>query len=267
MEKELQNRLIFGVGAAVILFGLLWLGGLPFQFIVGLLAMLGVYELFTMKGLSIMTPEGVLAMLAALVLSLPLDNYLAFLPSDSYIALYAFLVLGILGTTVFVPDYSIEEAVFPIATSFYVGYGFHMLVLAQMSGLDKVLYALFLVWATDICAYFVGKRFGRRKLLPAISPNKTVEGSLGGLGGALLVTLLFYLVHPATFAGRNLLLMLVFALFFSAAGQFGDLVESAFKRHYGVKDSGRFIPGHGGLLDRFDSLLFVFPLLHLVGFF
>lgn len=267
MEKELQNRLVFGVGAAVILLALLWFGGLPFQFVVGLLAMLGVYELFAMKGLAINTPEGILASLAALLLTLPLENYLSFLPNDSNISLFALLAMGILGSTVFVKGYTYDDAVFPIASSFYVGYGFHMLVRAQMSGLDKVLYALLLVWVTDSLAYFVGKRFGQRKLLPQVSPNKTVEGSLGGIAGALVVTLGFYLFSGATFGGKNFFLVLLLAIFFSVAGQFGDLVESSIKRHYGVKDSGRFIPGHGGLLDRFDSLLFVFPLLHLAGFF
>ncbi|MBJ6746209.1 phosphatidate cytidylyltransferase [Streptococcus sp. 121] len=267
MEKELQNRLLFGVGAAVVLLALLWFGGLPFQFIVGLLAMLGVYELFTMKGLAVNTPEGILATLAALVLALPLENYLSFLPNDSNISLFAVLALGILGSTVFVEEYSYDDAVYPIASAFYLGYGFHMLVEAQMAGLDKVLYALFIVWATDSLAYFVGKRFGQRKLLPQVSPNKTVEGSLGGIAGAMVVTAIYYLVSPGTFNGRSFFLVLLLSIFFSVAGQFGDLVESSIKRHYGVKDSGRFIPGHGGLLDRFDSLLFVFPLLHLAGFF
>lgn len=267
MEKELQNRILFGGGAAAILLVLLWIGGLPFQFIVGLLAMLGIYELFTMKGLAINTPEGILATLAALFLTLPLENYFSFLPNDSNVALFALLAMGILGSTVFVEEYSYDDAVFPIASSFYVGYGFHMLVQAQMSGLDKVLYALLIVWATDSLAYFVGKRFGKRKLLPQVSPNKTVEGSLGGIVGAMAVTILFYLFSSGTFGGKNFFLVVLLSIFFSVAGQFGDLVESSIKRHYGVKDSGRFIPGHGGLLDRFDSLLFVFPLLHLAGFF
>ncbi|MHB9782465.1 phosphatidate cytidylyltransferase [Streptococcus sp. 10F2] len=267
MEKELQNRILFGTVAAVILLVLLWVGGLPFQLIVGLLAMLGVYELFTMKGLAINTPEGILATLAALLLTLPLENYLSFLPSDSNIALFALLAMGVLGSTVFVEEYSYDDAVVPIASSFYVGYGFHMLVRAQMSGMDKVLYALFLVWATDSLAYFTGKRYGKRKLIPQVSPNKTIEGSLGGVAGAMVVTTLFYLFSPGTFGGRSFILMLFLSILFSVAGQFGDLVESSIKRHYGVKDSGRFIPGHGGLLDRFDSLLFVFPLLHLAGFF
>ncbi|KGM44787.1 phosphatidate cytidylyltransferase, partial [Neobacillus niacini] len=108
-------------------------------------------------------------------------------------------------------------------------------------------------------AYFVGKATGRTKLWPEISPNKTVEGSLGGVVCALIVAVLFSLL---TDINANLLSLLVITAVLSIFGQIGDLVQSAFKRHFGVKDSGNILPGHGGILDRFDSLLFVLPLLH-----
>ena len=127
--------------------------------------------------------------------------------------------------------------------------------------------ALLLVWATDTGAYLVGKQYGKRKLMPAVSPNKTIEGSLGGIAAAVLVTIVFVLVDSKVAAPHNFFVMLLLAALFSVAGQFGDLVESAIKRHFGVKDSGMFIPGHGGVLDRFDSLLFVFPIMHLLGLF
>jgi len=132
---------------------------------------------------------------------------------------------------------------------------------------DKVLLALFIVWATDSGAYLVGTRYGRRKLLPKVSPNKTIEGSLGGIISAVLVSAIFISVRPQVATPYSFVTMLLLTVVFSIAGQFGDLVESAIKRHFGVKDSGKFIPGHGGVLDRFDSLLFVFPLMHLFGLF
>ena len=94
---------------------------------------------------------------------------------------------------------------------------------------------------------------------PEISPKKTVEGSLGGILSALVVALLFYFFADL---GLSLAKLLVVTVVLSVFGQVGDLAESAFKRHYGVKDSGRILPGHGGILDRFDSLLFVWPLLY-----
>ncbi|MBW1571265.1 phosphatidate cytidylyltransferase, partial [Streptococcus sp. SPC0] len=88
-------------------------------------------------------------------------------------------------------SYSFEDAAFPIASSFYVGIGFQNLVSARMAGIDKVLLALFIVWATDIGAYMIGRQFGQRKLLPSVSPNKTIEGSLGGIASAIVVAFFF----------------------------------------------------------------------------
>ena len=138
---------------------------------------------------------------------------------------------------------------------------------ARLVNVDKVLLALFIVWATDSGAYLVGTRYGRRKLLPKVSPNKTIEGSLGGIISAVLVSAIFMFIRPQVATPYSFVTMLLLTVIFSIAGQFGDLVESAIKRHFGVKDSGKFIPGHGGVLDRFDSLLFVFPLMHLFGLF
>lgn len=267
MDRDLQTRTVSAVVALAIFLPILAFGGVPFQLLIGILAMLSVHELLQMKGRETFSIEGVLAMLAAFVYTLPLETYLPFLPVDGNVIAYGLLVLTLLGTTVFVRDYSFEDAAYPIAASFYVGLGFNALVDARIAGFDKVLLALFIVWATDSGAYLVGRQFGRRKLAPQVSPNKTVEGSLGGILSAVAVTLIFGLVDPGVLRPHNLFTMLIFTVLFSIAGQFGDLVESSIKRHFGVKDSGRFIPGHGGVLDRFDNLLFVFPLMHFLGLF
>jgi len=167
----------------------------------------------------------------------------------------------------FLPGSTFDDVVYPIAVSFYVGSGFNALLDARVAGLNKVLLALLIVWATDSGAYLFGRRFGMKKLAPTISPNKTVAGALGGIASAMVVTFIFVLIDGSVAAPHNRWLLVLYAIFFSIAGQFGDLVESAIKRHYGVKDSGKFIPGHGGVLDRFDSLLFVFPLMRILGLF
>jgi len=119
---------------------------------------------------------------------------------------------------------------------------------------------LFCVWATDSFAFFVGKKWGKRKLAPSVSPNKTVEGALGGLAAALVVGALFgQILLGKPVAG--LLIGAIAGIF----GQLGDLFESALKRNIGVKDLGGIIPGHGGILDRFDSLLFAAPLVALLA--
>ena len=99
---------------------------------------------------------------------------------------------------------------------------------------------------------------GKRKLWPEISPNKTIEGFVGGVVCAIIVAIVFKLLANID---QTMIELLVIGIIVSLFGQMGDLVQSAFKRHYGVKDSGKILPGHGGILDRFDSLMFIMPIL------
>ena len=267
MKKDLLKRTVFAALALAIFIPLLMVGGLWLQIVMGILAMLGVRELLQMKGLKIMTPEGLLTLLATFVLTIPLENYLTFLPVDGNVVAYSVVIFVMLGATVFSKDYTIEDAAYPIAMSFYVGFGFNALLDARIAGMDKALLALFIVWATDSGAYLVGMNFGKRRLAPRVSPNKSIEGAFGGIVVAMLVTLIFMLVDRTVALPYGIYKMMLFAIFFSIAGQLGDLIESAMKRHFGVKDSGIFIPGHGGVLDRFDSMLAVFPIMHLFGLF
>jgi phosphatidate cytidylyltransferase len=116
------------------------------------------------------------------------------------------------------------------------------------------------IWAGDICAYLVGRSVGRIPLFPRISPRKTWEGSLAGLGGSLLASWAFahWFWKP-----DNMKIVILLAAWIAVAGQVGDLVESAIKRGAHQKDSGALLPGHGGFLDRIDSLLFAAPALWL----
>ena len=247
MIKDLQKRTLFAILALAIFIPILAIGGLWLQIVMGLVAMLGVHELLRMKGLNTMTPEGLLTLLATFFLTIPLENYLKFLPVDGNVVAYSVVILILLGATVFSKNYTIDDA--------------------RIAGLDKALLGLCMVWATDSGAYLVGMKFGKRKLAPRVSPNKTIEGAIGGILAAMLVTLIFMLVDSTVALPYGIYKMMVFAIFFSLAGQLGDLIESAMKRHFGVKDSGKFIPGHGGVLDRFDCMLAVFPIMHLFGLF
>ncbi len=110
----------------------------------------------------------------------------------------------------------------------------------------------------------IGRKLGRHKLAPHISPNKTWEGSIGGTLVATVIVGLYAYFYPQ--GNYSLLTTILLIVIVSVIGQFGDLVESALKRYYGVKDSGKILPGHGGILDRFDSLLLVLPALHLLNF-
>lgn len=265
---DLQKRVAFGAIALALFVPIMWVGGVFSQLVVGLLAMLAVAELLKMRKISPSSVEGVLSMLGALVLTLPLENYIPFLPANGNYVAFCVVVLIILGATVWqFGDYTFDDAVYPIASSFYIGLGFHSLLLAQMDSRAKLFFALFLVWMTDSGAYLLGRRFGKKKLAPRVSPHKTLEGFIGGLLSAMVFAAIYLLIFPEVKSGYHYLVMLILTAVFSVFAQFGDLVESALKRHYGVKDSGRVIPGHGGILDRFDSLIFVFPMMHFFGLF
>jgi len=122
-----------------------------------------------------------------------------------------------------------------------------------------LLLVLTVVFGGDIGAFYAGTRFGRRKLLPGVSPKKTVEGAVGGLGANLLVGSIVKIFFLPSLNWHE---SLPFFLLLGAAGQVGDLFESAFKRAAGVKDSGNILPGHGGVLDRIDALLFALPVAY-----
>lgn len=130
----------------------------------------------------------------------------------------------------------------------------HLVLLRGEAGFEPTLALLAVIWANDIGAYLVGVKFGRRKLAPAISPGKSVEGFAGGLAAAVVAAIA---LAPA--AGRPALHMGMIGLAVALAGVAGDLSKSTMKRAAGVKDSGAILPGHGGVLDRFDAVLFGVP--------
>lgn len=120
-----------------------------------------------------------------------------------------------------------------------------------------------IAWLTDTFAYFAGRFFGRHKLIPSVSPKKTVEGSIGGIIGAVAIMLVYMLVCKKFFdITPNYTLGIFSAIIISVLSQLGDLVASCIKREHGVKDFGSLIPGHGGILDRFDSVLFISPIVY-----
>jgi len=142
-----------------------------------------------------------------------------------------------------------------IAGVLYVGWLLSFLV--ALRGLDAgrywVFLALFITFASDTTAYFIGRAWGKRRLAPRISPGKTWEGAVAGVLGAIIVSVAFVkLLGPSLDYGQAILLGLLVSVF----GQFGDMVESLFKRNMGIKEAGKLFPGHGGVLDRIDSIVF-----------
>ncbi|QXM06113.1 phosphatidate cytidylyltransferase [Crassaminicella indica] len=142
---------------------------------------------------------------------------------------------------------------------YVVFFMYHIVFISHHSKYSELIWMVFIVaWATDTFAYFTGYFFGSRKLCPNISPKKTIEGAVGGILGSILISALFgYFVVPNIF-----LHCVIIGGLGSIIGQCGDLTASIFKRYAGIKDYGKIMPGHGGILDRFDSILFTAPAVY-----
>lgn len=131
-------------------------------------------------------------------------------------------------------------------------------------GTALVFAPLLLTWASDTFAYFVGRAWGTRKLIPRVSPGKTVQGAVGAVIGTVLVAIAYrYVLEAFPLYRISMLEAVIFGILISVSAQVGDLAESLFKRDTGVKDSGSLLPGHGGVLDRVDSLLFTLPVAYI----
>ncbi len=124
------------------------------------------------------------------------------------------------------------------------------------------LWAFIIAWICDSGAYFAGVFLGKHKLVPHISPKKTVEGAVGGVLAVLIITVVYYIIYAETFVASDLIKYLVMGFLASILSQFGDFVASCIKRDIDVKDYGAVLPGHGGFMDRFDSVLFISPLVY-----
>ncbi|MEN6621361.1 MAG: phosphatidate cytidylyltransferase [Smithella sp.] len=195
-------------------------------------------------------------------LAIPLVTY--FGTSQLVLALLAFCIL----ITFILFLGSVKDTTFDVTIVAKVVFGilyipfllsYFILLRATDQGVLWVLFALVLAFAGDITALYIGKYFGRHKLSPIISPGKTMEGTMGLIAGSMLACLIFsYFFFP----GLSLIKIGILALFGSIIGQLGDLCESAIKRNYGFKDAGSLLPGHGGLMDRLDCLLFIVPFVY-----
>ncbi|MDD2211443.1 MAG: phosphatidate cytidylyltransferase [Clostridia bacterium] len=187
---------------------------------------------------------------------------LIFLLKYNYILpLFVFYLLFCLGYyVVYYPRYSPLDLSFTLLGIIYIFTGFfHILLLRQLAdGFWLVLYVFIVVWGTDTGAYVTGMMLGKHQLAPLLSPKKTREGLLGGLISGVLAAYIYSICIPLA-VGKILFYM---APFVSLAGQLGDLFESSLKRFAKIKDSGRIIPGHGGILDRFDSALWAAPVTY-----
>lgn len=260
----MKQRIVTGFIGGAVFIGFLMLGGLWFAAIISLLACIAYYELIKMSAIKLISIPSIIGFVyigAILLSSLTIHFSDSAFQISHFQIMLSFVFILLFLTVLSKNKFTIEQAGVLFLGVFYIGFGFLTFIEARFThGLAFVLFVLIIVWSTDSGAYFTGRKLGKNKLWPSISPNKTIEGSVGGVIFAIIAALIFQIISM-TFESWSYVLMLAFII--SIGGQIGDLVESGIKRHYDIKDSGRLLPGHGGVLDRFDSLLFVFPILYL----
>lgn len=262
----MKTRIITGFVAAALFIPFVIYGELPFTLLVYALAAVGIYEILRMKKLPIFSIPGILGLIATFILLMPKgweEQVQEWTTYTKLELLFIAAILLLIYSVIVKNRFTFDDAAFVILSTLYVGMGFYYLIETRGAGLEYIIFALLIVWTTDSGAYFTGRSFGKRKLWPDISPNKTVEGFIGGIVIAVAAAVIMQFIAPFNISWTGIILVAVVS---SVFGQMGDLVESAIKRHYDVKDSGVILPGHGGILDRFDSLLFVLPLLNIVHF-
>lgn len=263
------TRIITGVIGMTAAAFIIQTGGMLFNAVVLLLSIIGWHEFsraFAHKDQHLAYLSGMLALTllwCCAVFGVP----------EETMAVTVLLLLVVLAQSVLLhKSFSVEEAMISVVGILYVGLTFSYLMLLRSWGDGAVISspagsmeigcaliwsALLGTWASDTCAYFTGSLCGAHKLCPDISPGKTVEGFVGGVIGTVVTV-----TGIGAFFSFPLLKMAVLGICIALVATLGDLVESVIKRHTGIKDSGSLIPGHGGVLDRFDSTMFTMPFMY-----
>ena len=275
--SNLAQRILFAVVAIPVVLGAVWFGDWAIASVLAIASALAAWEFYRIAeriGTRPMAPAGI-----AIAALLPLAVHAKYLglPVDRLVSASAgtVLVVGLFSAAIFArgvsgrPLESVSLTVFGILyTGAMLSFGYvlryHPYAIDRPAGTALLVLALALVWISDTAAYAVGRTVGKRKLIPSVSPGKTVAGAVGALITSAVASwaLVRYMLVPYAQLGLRPLHALLFGIAVSTAVQLGDLAESLIKRQAGVKDSSQIIPGHGGVLDRIDGMLFALPVAY-----
>jgi len=251
------KRIISAIVMILVFVPLLVAGGRAFSVAVGVLALLACKEMIDLQKSHSKIPNAVVLMAMASLLFLVFYEYEARVLSYgiSHRVLAIMLLAFLLPTLVSYQkgEYETSDAFYLIGVVILLGISFNSIIILRNMNINHLIYLFMITISTDTFAFIVGKLIGKHKLLPKVSPNKTIEGALGGtiMGTALPAIYYYYFISP-----NNLILTIIMTLFISVISQIGDLIFSKIKRENEVKDFSNLIPGHGGILDRFDSTVF-----------
>lgn len=252
----MKTRVISAIVALMIVVPLLILGGKYFALGVTIIGLIGYRELLSLKCNKNKIP--ILVQLLGMVCTV----FLILSQSDAYSILFGLTYKGLAITALalLVPlifykkdDYNSKDALYMIGITALIGLVFNSFILVRAFGLYRFIYLMLITTLTDTFAFIVGSLIGKHKLCPTVSPKKSWEGSIAGslLGTFIASTFYHYMISPVSFK------VIVITLALSILGQMGDLVFSRIKRDNEIKDFSNIMPGHGGILDRLDSLIFV----------
>ncbi len=250
-------RLIGAAILLVVLVPLIILGDIPFELGVAVIAALSFRELimlFKNKNKLPLVME-IFSYISVIVITLSLDSLLQ---AIALIIMVLFIPLIIYKKN----EYSFNSVTSLFGIILFIGIIYHSIINVRLGSIWELLYLLSITILTDTFAYIGGRLLGKNKLLERISPNKTVEGSLIGTILATSISSIFYLfiINP----GINVGIIILISFILSIIAQIGDLVFSAIKRYFKIKDYGKIMPGHGGVMDRIDSFLFVLLALYVI---
>ena len=258
--SQLIERSRTGIIFAAVVLGMIFFHDLSRHLLLWLVAFFGSYEYLRLRGSNAFS--GIKLWLLA-ALAGPLFSVLNYFGGFGFYPLLPVLLLSVLyqsylaGRLFIKYGYTQKSYSSVIQAFLYVGLPVLLLnqVLRDAPGEDLLIVLIAVIWASDTFAYLIGSLIGKHKLLPSVSPGKTVEGAIGGAVFALLTGWILHAFWPL----GSLTFQLGLSALIWLTGLAGDLVESHLKRYYGAKDSGSWLPGHGGVLDRFDSFLFSLP--------
>lgn len=255
----MKRRVISAIVALLILVPIFLMGGFIYDATIVILSLLGLREFLKVKETKKELPSFIqfisYIMLSLIVVSGVNSQEMIF--SIDFRIISGLLVVFLLPTILYHDRslYSINDAFYLIGGVFFLGVSFSLLIIIRNISLNYIIYLFLISIMTDTYAYIVGRLIGSHKLLESISPNKTWEGMIAGTFFGVFISTLYYVT--AIDMNASYLFIIVMTLFLSILGQFGDLVFSAIKRYFKTKDFSNIMPGHGGILDRFDSIIFV----------
>lgn len=255
MKKRILSALIM----VLICVPLLLKGGNLYKIGVILLSFMALYEFLSLKDNNKKIPFFIQFLSYTSLLLLELNNFsqMTYTLTVDY-RLLSGLFLMFLIPTILYPDktvYSVKDAFYFIGSIFFLGSSFSCLMTIRTVSLNLTIYLILIAVMTDTFALFIGMLIGKHHLLERISPKKTIEGMIGGTFFGVFIPVLFY--NTLIDNQINLFFLISMTLFLSVIGQLGDLVFSAIKRYFKKKDFSNLIPGHGGVLDRLDSIIFI----------